>query len=157
MDVTKENLFTFINTKLSIKYHYLIFILLKKHNIPYSSNNNGIFVNFKQIDDKVLGEICMYLNTYMKSSELTKDKKDEDTTLSDVVLRNLNKDIVSEVDISLTPDELVKWNTLNAEFFSSFDKKPLGLKTKIIRKKILNKGEVDNFQISNLLTKQEYY
>jgi hypothetical protein len=44
------------------KYHYDIFIILKKYDIKYTRNSNGIFFNMDQIDQSILDEVYNYLN-----------------------------------------------------------------------------------------------
>jgi hypothetical protein len=44
------------------KYHYDIFIILKKYDIKYTRNNNGIFLYIDQIDQSILDEVYNYLN-----------------------------------------------------------------------------------------------
>jgi hypothetical protein len=44
------------------KYHYDIFIILKKYDIKYTRNSNGIFFNMDQIDQNILDEVYNYLN-----------------------------------------------------------------------------------------------
>ena len=44
------------------KYHYDVFIILKKYDIKYTRNNNGIFFNMDQIDERILDEVYNYLN-----------------------------------------------------------------------------------------------
>jgi hypothetical protein len=59
------------------KYHYDIFIILKKYDIKYTRNSNGIFFNMDQIDQSILDEVYNYLNMsalYCKSNSNLKQK-----------------------------------------------------------------------------------
>lgn len=44
------------------KYHYDVFIILKKYDIKYTRNSNGIFFNMDQIDQSILEDVYNYLN-----------------------------------------------------------------------------------------------
>ncbi len=44
-------------SKLPSDTHYYIFEILKKNNIHYSMNNNGVFINFETIPDNVVSNI----------------------------------------------------------------------------------------------------
>lgn len=46
--------------------HIEIFKIFKKHNIEFSENNNGIFINIVNVNDQILSEINMYINHLQK-------------------------------------------------------------------------------------------
>jgi hypothetical protein len=48
--------------------HNEIFKILKKHNISFSENTNGIFVNLTEVDEPIINEIHTYVK-YMNSQE----------------------------------------------------------------------------------------
>lgn len=45
---------------LNKEYQYEIFQIIKKNNINYTENNNGIFINFNEIN--CINEILQYIN-----------------------------------------------------------------------------------------------
>ena len=47
-------------------YQIDIFDIIKKNNIFYTENNNGIFINMKNITEEVLKEINEYINFFEK-------------------------------------------------------------------------------------------
>lgn len=70
------------------KYHYDIYIILKKYDIKYTRNSNGIFFNIDQIDQNILDEVYNYLNMsalYSKNnSNVTQNSHDLVSDLRDI-------------------------------------------------------------------------
>lgn len=54
--------------KMDISKHIEILKILKKHDIEYSENNNGIFVNLTDISDDIIKEIQTYIK-YLDTQE----------------------------------------------------------------------------------------
>lgn len=48
--------------KLSKDVHIEIFKLLKKENVEFSENKNGVFINLSILDDKIINKLDSYLN-----------------------------------------------------------------------------------------------
>ena len=47
---------------MSDENHKEIFLLIKKHNIEFMENNNGVFINMKNVSDECIKEIQGYIN-----------------------------------------------------------------------------------------------
>jgi hypothetical protein len=64
-----------VNTlkQIDTKYHYDIFLILKKYDIQYTKNSNGIFFSLEQIDESILKEI----ENYLQISVVCTDDKQE--------------------------------------------------------------------------------
>ena len=75
LDIEKKKLKENIEklTKLELKE---VFILLKKKNIEYSSNNNGIFINLKNFDKDLIIELQNYI-LFCKNNKIFLSKNDE--------------------------------------------------------------------------------
>ena len=78
-----------VNTlkQIDAKYHYDIFLILKKYDIQYTKNNNGIFFSLEQIDESILNEIENYLQisvvyTDDKQEQLSFEKVDSDLLMT---------------------------------------------------------------------------
>lgn len=54
--------------KLNTNQHLEILKILKKHEISFSENKNGIFVNLNCVDDFILSEIKEYI-LYLRNQE----------------------------------------------------------------------------------------
>lgn len=54
-------------------HHKKIFDIIKKHNMNYSKNKNGIFVNMNTLSDDVLKELKEYLKYINKQEETFSD------------------------------------------------------------------------------------
>ena len=50
------------------EHHLSIFRLFLKHNVQYSENKNGIFINLTNVDVEIIKE----LNDYLKELNMTK-------------------------------------------------------------------------------------
>lgn len=48
--------------------HIEIFKIFKKHNVPYSENKNGIFINLSEVKENVIEEIKKHLE-YIQEQE----------------------------------------------------------------------------------------
>tara|TARA_B100000795_G_scaffold91682_1_gene66931 strand:- start:3770 stop:4072 length:303 start_codon:yes stop_codon:yes gene_type:complete len=73
-------------------YHSEIFILIKKYNMTYSENKNGIFINMNKLSKECISEIYKYLE-YIKKQE---------KTFSDVenIKQEFKKDFFTDVNDS---------------------------------------------------------
>ena len=65
-------------------HHIKFFEILKKHNVNYSENRNGIFINMCSLNKDIINEIEQYIfyinkqeETLNKTEELKKDFKKE--------------------------------------------------------------------------------
>lgn len=60
----QKELITLRNTieKMSFKKHIEVFKILKKYNIDYSENSNGIFFNLTEISPNILTEIQDFIH-----------------------------------------------------------------------------------------------
>jgi tRNA U34 5-carboxymethylaminomethyl modifying enzyme MnmG/GidA len=69
-DISDENIIKLRNSieKLNPSYHKFIFNIFKKHNIEYSENKNGIFINLSEVDNNVINEVNTYL-LYLNKQE----------------------------------------------------------------------------------------
>lgn len=54
--------------EMKLDTHRDIFKILKKNDIPYSENTNGIFVNLSELKDQVVEEIQKYIQ-YIETQE----------------------------------------------------------------------------------------
>jgi len=50
--------------------HKSIFRIFKKHNVQYSENKNGIFINLSEVNENILKEINNYLNYLQKQEQV---------------------------------------------------------------------------------------
>lgn len=57
----KKKIFDEIN-KMNKENHENIFNIITKFNVSYTKNDNGIFINMLDIDDKCLNELIKYIN-----------------------------------------------------------------------------------------------
>lgn len=62
------------------KFHYDIFIILKKYGIQYTKNSNGIFFNLETIDQDILNEIHNYLQISAFHPKTTYDQSSSSET-----------------------------------------------------------------------------
>jgi hypothetical protein len=68
--INKSNFLTYLNTENSYECHNIIFNILKIYNIPYSKNNNGIFINYNNLNDNIINIISNYINDYIKKKKI---------------------------------------------------------------------------------------
>tara|TARA_B110000037_G_C17052353_1_gene478300 strand:+ start:102 stop:383 length:282 start_codon:yes stop_codon:yes gene_type:complete len=69
------------NIKKMNKNEYIeIFKIIKKNDIPYTENLNGIFINLNIVDDKILFKINNFINfiMYNNTELIEKEKKMND-------------------------------------------------------------------------------
>ena len=62
--------------KMSKVHHIKFFEILKKNNIPFSENRNGIFFNMNSFDKKIICEINKYIN-YIQKQEKNLDETEK--------------------------------------------------------------------------------
>ena len=77
MDSNKVYKIHYIQQKLlldkSNKYYPIINMIIKKYNLEYSTNKNGIFLNISLLDDKIIDIIY---NNFVNSEVNTNQKED---------------------------------------------------------------------------------
>ena len=56
--------------------HIEIFKILKNKNIKYSENSNGIFVNFNNIPNNIIGELYNFIKFFLKNKEELKKNEE---------------------------------------------------------------------------------
>jgi 23S rRNA pseudoU1915 N3-methylase RlmH len=91
-----------------------VFIILSRHNIAFSSNGNGIFVNMKNIKANVLKEIESYIQCAAEKrlrlaqlSEENEKMKTEAEEIQQQIDQQLNQNLPEEQQISI-PDTTYK-------------------------------------------------
>jgi len=62
--------------KMSNIHHLKFFELIKLHNIVYSENRNGIFINMHSLNDTIIDKIKLYIK-YVNKQEETLDKTEK--------------------------------------------------------------------------------
>ena len=62
-----DKLISYISN-MSDENHKEIFLLIKKHNIAFMENNNGVFINMKNVSDECITEIQTYI-TFVKENK----------------------------------------------------------------------------------------
>jgi hypothetical protein len=83
-----------------------VFILLKNKNIEYSTNKNGIFVNLKNFDEKLITELQNYV-LFCKNNKIYLDKNIEN---NDNFIKNYNK---NNIDLIHNFEEYKNLKNLN--------------------------------------------
>jgi hypothetical protein len=56
---------------------YQLFMLIKTNTTKYSMNNNGVFVNLKNLDDEMIQKLIDYTDKYMEANKNQKPEKVE--------------------------------------------------------------------------------
>jgi len=64
--INSNNLLDFINQDSNNECHNIIFNILKNYNIPYTQNQNGIFINMENLNKEIKSYIINYINNYYK-------------------------------------------------------------------------------------------
>ena len=62
--------------KMNNIHHLKFFEIIKKHNIQFSENRNGIFINMNSINKKIYDEINLYIS-YVNKQEETLDQTEK--------------------------------------------------------------------------------
>lgn len=73
--------------------HIEIFKILKKYNIKYSENSNGIFINLNYLDNKIIDEIFKFIYFCIKNKEKLKIESKERDNLKKILNKNQHKQI----------------------------------------------------------------
>lgn len=61
---------------LSRDEHVQIFYIIKKSNVKYTENNNGIFINLRNVSDKILDKLIKFVEfAKVNNSELESTNK----------------------------------------------------------------------------------
>jgi deoxyribodipyrimidine photolyase-like uncharacterized protein len=153
-EITKENLFIYIGTKLEQKYHYLIFIILKKYNIDYTLNSNGVFVDYNKLDQSIVNEICKYLNMYIKNDNLS-IQQENDTKQNELKTKTHEAKLIFNVE--LNEHEVDHFVKIKRGLADLTDKKLYVTKNKVIRRRCMNnKYDSENISFIGLLTPEPY-
>lgn len=61
--------------------HIEIFKIFKKHNVVYTENKNGIFINLNHVHDSVLQEIEQYIDYIQKQDNILLSVENEKNNL----------------------------------------------------------------------------
>ncbi len=75
---------------LSRDEHVQIFYIIKKSNVKYTENNNGIFINLRHVSDKILDKLIKFVefakvnNSELESTNKIIDKIREETNSSSI-------------------------------------------------------------------------
>ena len=56
-----DKIISYINT-MNDENHREIFLLIKKYDVPFMENNNGVFINMKNVSNECVAEIETYIN-----------------------------------------------------------------------------------------------
>lgn len=62
---------------LSNDKHVELFKIFKKHNVPFSENKNGIFINLNSVDSEIMKEVREYLVYIEKQEKMINDFENE--------------------------------------------------------------------------------
>ncbi len=85
--------------KLNKLEHMEIFKILRSHNVIYSENVNGIFINLTGIKDETVSDIEKYLEYVCKQEESLTEIEQQKNELTNTFFNDNNKDnIHAEVD-----------------------------------------------------------
>tara|TARA_Y100000816_G_C26092394_1_gene577467 strand:- start:163 stop:465 length:303 start_codon:yes stop_codon:yes gene_type:complete len=57
-------------------HHLKFFEIIKNHNIQFSENRNGIFINMNSLNEKIMDEINLYIS-YVNKQEETLDQTEK--------------------------------------------------------------------------------
>tara|TARA_Y100000389_G_C17394400_1_gene481727 strand:+ start:651 stop:1007 length:357 start_codon:yes stop_codon:yes gene_type:complete len=97
MDTNKNKIY-YIQQKLlydkTNKYYSIINILIKKYNLEYSSNKNGIFLNISALESKFIDIIY---NNFVNSEEIISSNTDI-KELNPVIIPTIKKEYKSTKD-----------------------------------------------------------
>lgn len=81
-----------------------IFKILKKNNIKYSENSNGVFVNLNYISELIINKIMHFITFCLSNKETLKDE---------IFKRDMFKKLVSDNHINLIPSNINFDNNLD--------------------------------------------
>lgn len=62
--------------KMNNIHHLKFFEIIKNHNIQFSENRNGIFINMNSLNKKIVNEIYIYIS-YVNKQEETLDQTEK--------------------------------------------------------------------------------
>lgn len=66
------------------KTHIDIFKIFKEHDVPFSENSNGIFINISEVDNTIIEKVDKYLDyLYNQENELNKIEQQKEQYKSD--------------------------------------------------------------------------
>lgn len=87
---------------LNKEYQYEIFKIIKKNNIPYTENNNGIFINFKELT--CIDELIKYIN-FIKDNKKKLEEFEKIKEINRKKLTYINNNSITNDDIEDTLNE----------------------------------------------------
>jgi hypothetical protein len=61
--------------RLSKEAHLEIFFYLKKYNVVYTTNKNGIFINMKDIDNNIMSELQKKVKFYTDNNKILENRR----------------------------------------------------------------------------------
>lgn len=90
INVLKNNI-----EKINSVYHIDFFNIIKKHNLQYSENRNGIFINISNIDKHIITELSDKIKYIHNQEENLNDIEQQKNNYKNKLFNNIkaNKDI----------------------------------------------------------------
>lgn len=126
-----------------------IFKILYQNKCVYTQNNNGIFVNLNWLEDEILDKVYNYVSFCLKSqSEMNKYELMKYSTYHSNIL---SKEKIEEKQII---DDIVVISSNNP--ISKQSKVSSSMKFYLLKKKFLNKNNINPYNTNNTLTHEEY-
>jgi len=99
-NINKSNFIEYLNKEISYECHTIIFNILKMYNISFTQNNNGIFIDYDQLNDNIIDIIINYINDYIKKKKINHNLQYKQNQI------NKYKNIDTHFYIPLTDDEI---------------------------------------------------
>lgn len=84
MNIEKLNLLHKKIESLPASAHFEVFKIIKKYDIPFNENSNGIFINMSYMNDDCINDLTAHINwleeqkTFLQKDELVKNQYRED-------------------------------------------------------------------------------
>jgi hypothetical protein len=152
MKINKNNFIDYLNQESNYECHNIIFNILKMYNISYSKNNNGIFINYDNLNDNIIEIIINYINDYIKKKYINNKILHK---------QQLNKEI-NNIDTSfsiLLSTEQIKYFNIFQEMITHYNYRKYN-RVLIIKKKynckVNNVISYDNTLNNNIIKKENY-
>ena len=70
-----------------------IFKIIKKNNIKYTENNNGVFINLNIVSESILDEIELFINFCLTKKDSLQIEKYERENLAKLIKEDINREI----------------------------------------------------------------
>lgn len=131
------------------RYHYDIFIILKKYDIKYTRNNNGIFFDVDQIDQSILDELYNYMSALNSNTDT--DSTHQSEYMSHLISTDLVKDNTSE------ENKHVNENNEREEKVNKVTSKSLNEECENIVKNVMNDDTLKVSKILHDIEKEKNY